>query len=96
MLQRLHIIKEWFKYVIFFCLNFFYFFSSKKPSVLIISYEMFRILTKSNEDEPLKKTCNKVNIQKKIKRIKYFEKLQVEFRKYLQSPGFFLTIIILF
>lgn len=54
---------------------------------MIISYEIFRILTKSEENEPLKKIRN-ANVKLTHKN-KHFQRLQVEFRKYLQSPGYF-------
>lgn len=51
---------------------------------------MFRILTKSYEDEPVKKNRNgPVQPKRRSKKEKHFRKLQVEFREYLQSPGYF-------
>lgn len=62
--------------------------SSKKPSVMIIGYDMFRILTQCDEDRKrvskLKQTQKPKKISKKQKR---FLELQNEFRKYLQDPG---------
>lgn len=64
------------------------FFSSKKPSALIINYEMFRILTESEEDKPTKNKQKKTSERKKCKKL---EKLKEQFRMCLQDPGKILT-----
>jgi transcriptional regulator ATRX len=59
------------------------------PSVMIIGYDMFRILTQAPEDRVVKKRSAKPppKPKKLSKKQKKFQTMQVEFRKYLQNPG---------
>ncbi|VDN20219.1 unnamed protein product [Cylicostephanus goldi] len=54
------------------------------PSVMIIGYDMFRILTHDDEDNKKKRGAPKKPPSKRNKRLL---KLQEQFREYLQDPG---------
>uniref|UniRef100_A0A914Y3C5 Uncharacterized protein n=1 Tax=Panagrolaimus superbus TaxID=310955 RepID=A0A914Y3C5_9BILA len=58
-------------------------------SVMIIGYEMFRILTQAPDDRVEKKRRTKAppKPKKLTKKQKKFQTMQVEFRKLLQNPG---------
>uniref|UniRef100_A0A7E4WBQ3 Helicase ATP-binding domain-containing protein n=1 Tax=Panagrellus redivivus TaxID=6233 RepID=A0A7E4WBQ3_PANRE len=62
----------------------------KNPSVMIMGYDMFRILTQREEDRPPppKPRNGKPPKPKKVThKMRKFMEMQKEFRKYLQDPG---------
>ncbi|WKX90821.1 hypothetical protein Q1695_009573 [Nippostrongylus brasiliensis] len=54
------------------------------PAVMIIGYDMFRILTHDDDDKKKKKLAPKKPPSKKNKKL---QRLQQKFREYLQDPG---------
>ncbi|VDK66140.1 unnamed protein product [Onchocerca ochengi] len=58
-------------------------FENDEPSVMIIGYDMFRILTQGDNDKGKKR----VDGMKKTAKNKRLTKLQPDFRKFLQDPG---------
>ncbi|KAM3722331.1 Transcriptional regulator ATRX [Dirofilaria immitis] len=58
-------------------------FENDEPSVMIIGYDMFRILTQGDSDKGKKK----IDGMKKTTKNKKLTKLQPDFRKFLQDPG---------
>lgn len=60
-------------------------YTCKTPTVMIIGYDMFRILTR-NDDEDCRGKKN-ASQKKKTKQNKKLQKLQPDFRKFLQNPG---------
>uniref|UniRef100_A0A915PX70 Uncharacterized protein n=1 Tax=Setaria digitata TaxID=48799 RepID=A0A915PX70_9BILA len=58
-------------------------FENEEPSVMIIGYDMFRILTQGDDDKGKKR----VDGVKKTAKNKKLAKLQPDFRKFLQDPG---------
>ncbi|KJH49551.1 protein, SNF2 family [Dictyocaulus viviparus] len=57
-------------------------YNCETPSVMIIGYDMFRILTHDDDDKKKRKHQKKTS-----KRNKRLVKLQQQFREYLQDPG---------
>ncbi|KAI1712773.1 type III restriction enzyme, res subunit family protein [Ditylenchus destructor] len=58
---------------------------AEDPAILILGYEMFRMLTECDEDKAGKNKKQKPKIKKKVNR--KAERLKVELRKFLQDPG---------
>uniref|UniRef100_A0A915AWD2 Transcriptional regulator ATRX n=3 Tax=Parascaris univalens TaxID=6257 RepID=A0A915AWD2_PARUN len=60
-------------------------YQNEEPSVMIIGYDMFRILTRDDDDNIKSK---KMEAKKKLsKQARKLAKLQPDFRKFLQDPG---------
>ncbi|VDO56459.1 unnamed protein product [Onchocerca flexuosa] len=58
-------------------------FENDEPSVMIIGYDMFRILTQGDNDKGKKR----IDGMKKTAKNKKLTKMQPDFRKFLQNPG---------
>ncbi|VDK52555.1 unnamed protein product [Anisakis simplex] len=61
-------------------------FESDEPSVMIIGYDMFRILTRDEDDNSSKSKKNDTK-RKPSKQARRLMRLQPDFRKFLQDPG---------
>uniref|UniRef100_A0A9J2PQ89 Helicase ATP-binding domain-containing protein n=1 Tax=Ascaris lumbricoides TaxID=6252 RepID=A0A9J2PQ89_ASCLU len=60
-------------------------YENEEPSVMIIGYDMFRILTRDDDDNVKNK---KMEVKKKLsKQARKLARLQPDFRKFLQDPG---------
>ncbi|CAG9541033.1 unnamed protein product [Cercopithifilaria johnstoni] len=62
-------------------------FENDTPSVMIIGYDMFRILTQGDGDKISISGKKKVDAMKKTTKNKRLTKLQPDFRRFLQDPG---------
>uniref|UniRef100_A0A914RLA4 Uncharacterized protein n=1 Tax=Parascaris equorum TaxID=6256 RepID=A0A914RLA4_PAREQ len=61
-------------------------YQNEEPSVMIIGYDMFRILTRDDDDN-IKASSKKMEAKKKLsKQARKLAKLQPDFRKFLQDP----------